>query len=189
MSRRMVERIACGSSAPSGVAIGRAAMASRRGCGRGISIRARLIAMYRRRRRPLHPTSTRLFVDVAGEHVCRYRSEGTFLATVARTGGRDAGSPADSTEPGTTTCQKRSRAWWRRSGWPKEICRRFGRWHLPPQSLLALKKLSIAEPAAFTIAPALWARLVYDFALAFHLRDVESGSSARERSLRCIWRG
>lgn len=43
---------------------------------------------------------------------------------------------------------------------------------LPPQSLLALKKLSIAEPAAFTIAPALWARLVYDFALAFHLRSL-----------------
>ena len=46
---------------------------------------------------------------------------------------------------------------------------------LPPQSLLALKKLSIAEPAAFTIAPALWARLVYDFALAFHLRALNRG--------------
>lgn len=46
---------------------------------------------------------------------------------------------------------------------------------LPPQSLLALKKLSIAEPAAFTIAPALWARLVYDFALAFHLRTLNRG--------------
>ena len=46
---------------------------------------------------------------------------------------------------------------------------------LPPQSLLALKKLSIAEPAAFTIAPALWARLVYDFALAFHLRSLNRG--------------
>jgi len=46
---------------------------------------------------------------------------------------------------------------------------------LPPQSLLALKKLSIAEPAAFTISPALWARLVYDFALAFHLRSLNRG--------------
>lgn len=46
---------------------------------------------------------------------------------------------------------------------------------LPPQSLLALKKLSIAEPATFTIAPALWARLVYDFALAFHLRSLNRG--------------
>ena len=46
---------------------------------------------------------------------------------------------------------------------------------LPPQSLLALKKLSIAEPAAFTLAPALWARLVYDFALAFHLRALNRG--------------
>jgi len=46
---------------------------------------------------------------------------------------------------------------------------------LPPQSLLALKKLSIAEPAAFTIAPQLWARLVYDFALAFHLRSLNRG--------------
>jgi glucosylglycerate synthase len=46
---------------------------------------------------------------------------------------------------------------------------------LPPQSLLALKKLSIAEAAAFTIPPALWARLVYDFALAFHLRSLNRG--------------
>jgi hypothetical protein len=46
---------------------------------------------------------------------------------------------------------------------------------LPPQSLLALKKLSIAEPASFTIDPALWARLVYDFALAFHLRTLNRG--------------
>jgi hypothetical protein len=46
---------------------------------------------------------------------------------------------------------------------------------LPPQSLLALKKLSLAEPPAFTMAPALWARLVYDFALAFHLRTLNRG--------------
>lgn len=46
---------------------------------------------------------------------------------------------------------------------------------LPPQSLLALKKLSIAEPEAFTMSSGLWARLVYDFALAFHLRSLNRG--------------
>ena len=46
---------------------------------------------------------------------------------------------------------------------------------LPPQSLLALKKLSLAEPSAFTMSPALWARLVYDFALSFHLRTLNRG--------------
>ncbi len=43
---------------------------------------------------------------------------------------------------------------------------------LPPQSLLALKKLSLAEPSAFAMPPGLWARLVYDFALAYHLRSL-----------------
>jgi hypothetical protein len=46
---------------------------------------------------------------------------------------------------------------------------------LPPQSLLALKKLSLSEPSGFTIAPALWARIVYDFALAYHLRTLNRG--------------
>jgi hypothetical protein len=46
---------------------------------------------------------------------------------------------------------------------------------LPPQSLLALKKLSLSEPSAFAIAPALWARTVYDFALAYHLRTLNRG--------------
>ena len=46
---------------------------------------------------------------------------------------------------------------------------------LPPQSLLALKKLSIVEPAAFWMEPAMWARLVYDFALAYHLRSLNRG--------------
>jgi hypothetical protein len=46
---------------------------------------------------------------------------------------------------------------------------------LPPQSLLALKKLSLSEPSAFAIAPALWARIVYDFALAYHLRTLNRG--------------
>jgi glucosylglycerate synthase len=46
---------------------------------------------------------------------------------------------------------------------------------LPPQSLLALKKLSLAEPSAFSMPPALWARIVYDFALGFHLRTLNRG--------------
>jgi hypothetical protein len=43
---------------------------------------------------------------------------------------------------------------------------------LPPQSRLALKKLSVLSPDAFTMEPDLWARIVYDFALAFHLRTL-----------------
>jgi hypothetical protein len=43
---------------------------------------------------------------------------------------------------------------------------------LPPQSRLALKKLSALSPDAFTMEPDLWARIVYDFALAFHLRTL-----------------
>jgi hypothetical protein len=46
---------------------------------------------------------------------------------------------------------------------------------LPPQSRLALKKLSLAEADAFHMDPALWARIVYDFALAFHLRTLNRG--------------
>jgi glucosylglycerate synthase len=43
---------------------------------------------------------------------------------------------------------------------------------LPPQSRLALKKLSVLSPDAFTMEPDLWARVVYDFALAYHLRTL-----------------
>jgi hypothetical protein len=43
---------------------------------------------------------------------------------------------------------------------------------LPPQSRLALKKLSQLSPDAFTLEPDLWARIVYDFTLAFHLRTL-----------------
>jgi hypothetical protein len=46
---------------------------------------------------------------------------------------------------------------------------------LPPQSLLALKRLSVASPETFTVAPQLWARIVYDFILAFHLRTINRG--------------
>jgi len=43
---------------------------------------------------------------------------------------------------------------------------------LPPQSRLALKKLAQLSPDAFIMQPDLWARIVYDFTLAFHLRTL-----------------
>jgi hypothetical protein len=41
---------------------------------------------------------------------------------------------------------------------------------LPPQSLLGLKRLSTAPSEAFEVPNALWARIVYDFIVAYHLR-------------------
>lgn len=46
---------------------------------------------------------------------------------------------------------------------------------LPPQSLLGLKRLSVATPAAFQMPDALWARIVYDFLLAYRLRTINRG--------------
>ncbi len=46
---------------------------------------------------------------------------------------------------------------------------------LPPQSLLALKKLSLAPPESFLMPADLWARVVYDFVLAYHLRTINRG--------------
>jgi hypothetical protein len=46
---------------------------------------------------------------------------------------------------------------------------------LPPQSLLALKRLSTAPPENFSVAPQLWARIVYDFILGFHFRTINRG--------------
>ena len=46
---------------------------------------------------------------------------------------------------------------------------------LPPQSLLALKKLSLAPAASFLMPSDLWARVVYDFVLAYHLRTINRG--------------
>jgi glucosylglycerate synthase len=46
---------------------------------------------------------------------------------------------------------------------------------LPPQSLLALKKLSVTPAETFAFPQSLWARTVYDFALAFHLRTLNRG--------------
>lgn len=46
---------------------------------------------------------------------------------------------------------------------------------LPPQSRLALKKLSLEPTRTFALEPNLWARVVYDFVLAFHLRTLNRG--------------
>jgi hypothetical protein len=43
---------------------------------------------------------------------------------------------------------------------------------LPPQSLLGLKRLSVAHTEAFLLPDPLWARIVYDFLLAFRLRTI-----------------
>ncbi|SNT21908.1 hypothetical protein SAMN05421770_105228 [Granulicella rosea] len=46
---------------------------------------------------------------------------------------------------------------------------------LPPASLLGLKRLSQAPPNAFRMPDALWARIVYDFILAYRLRTLNRG--------------
>jgi len=46
---------------------------------------------------------------------------------------------------------------------------------LPPNSLLGLKKLSLMQPEAFRMPDALWARIVYDFILAYRLRTLNRG--------------
>ena len=46
---------------------------------------------------------------------------------------------------------------------------------LPPNSLLALKKLSITPAESFRMPDALWARTVYDFLLAYRLRTINRG--------------
>lgn len=46
---------------------------------------------------------------------------------------------------------------------------------LPPQTLLALKRLSLAPAESFSLAPQVWARIVYDFALAYRLRTINRG--------------
>lgn len=43
---------------------------------------------------------------------------------------------------------------------------------LPPNTLLALKKLARTPASEFRIADALWARIVYDFVLAYRLRNI-----------------
>ena len=46
---------------------------------------------------------------------------------------------------------------------------------LPPNSLLGLKKLSVMPPETFRMPDNLWARIVYDFILAYRLRTINRG--------------
>ena len=46
---------------------------------------------------------------------------------------------------------------------------------LPPNSLLGLKKLSVTQPEIFRMPDNLWARIVYDFILAYRLRTINRG--------------
>jgi len=46
---------------------------------------------------------------------------------------------------------------------------------LPPHSLLGLKRLAAAEAATFCMPDSLWARIVYDFLLAYRLRTINRG--------------
>ena len=46
---------------------------------------------------------------------------------------------------------------------------------LPPQSLLGLKRLSLMPAETFSMPDTLWARIVYDFLLAYRLRTINRG--------------
>lgn len=46
---------------------------------------------------------------------------------------------------------------------------------LPPHSLLGLKRLSVMPAEAFNMPDSLWARIVYDFLLAYRLRTINRG--------------
>jgi hypothetical protein len=46
---------------------------------------------------------------------------------------------------------------------------------LAPNSLLGLKRLSVIEPAAFRMPEGLWARIVFDFLIAYRLRTMNRG--------------
>jgi hypothetical protein len=46
---------------------------------------------------------------------------------------------------------------------------------LPPNTLLGLKRLSVVDPASFRMPENLWARIVYDFLIAFRLRTINRG--------------
>jgi hypothetical protein len=46
---------------------------------------------------------------------------------------------------------------------------------LPPNSLLGLKRLSVADSATFRMPDSLWARIVFDFLLAYRLRTINRG--------------
>jgi hypothetical protein len=46
---------------------------------------------------------------------------------------------------------------------------------LPPNSLIGLKRLSAADSATFQMPNSLWARIVFDFLLAYRLRTINRG--------------
>jgi hypothetical protein len=46
---------------------------------------------------------------------------------------------------------------------------------LPPNSLLSLRRCSTLDPAAFSMPDGLWARIVYDFLIAYRLRTINRG--------------
>jgi glucosylglycerate synthase len=46
---------------------------------------------------------------------------------------------------------------------------------LPPNSLLSLRRCSALEPATFRMPDSLWARIVYDFLIAYRLRTINRG--------------
>lgn len=46
---------------------------------------------------------------------------------------------------------------------------------LPPNSLLGLKRCSVSDPVAFRMPDNLWARIVYDFLIAYRLRTINRG--------------
>jgi hypothetical protein len=46
---------------------------------------------------------------------------------------------------------------------------------LPPNTLLSLKRLAATDAAAFHITDSLWARIIYDFLLAYRLRTINRG--------------
>jgi len=46
---------------------------------------------------------------------------------------------------------------------------------LPPNALLGLKRLSLTEPSEFRMPDSLWARIVFDFALAYRLHTINRG--------------
>ena len=46
---------------------------------------------------------------------------------------------------------------------------------LPPNSLLALKRISVLDAAVFRIPENLWARIIFDFVIAYRLRTINRG--------------
>jgi hypothetical protein len=46
---------------------------------------------------------------------------------------------------------------------------------LPPNTLLGLKRLSVVDAASFRMPENLWARIVYDFLIAYRLRTINRG--------------